>query len=294
MELFGPNAWLTGLYLAALKAGAIMAEILGENDKAAEYTEVFNRGKAYTDKELFNGEYYYQKINLNDKSIIDNFADAGGYWMDENSEIKYQIGEGCGVDQVLAGYHAALCGLGDIFDKNQQKKALESIYKYNYKSMRSHFNPCRIYCINDEKGVTICEWPEGHYKPLIPVPYSEETMHGFEYQVAVHMITEGMLQEGLDIVRSVRDRYDGEKRNPFNEFECGSNYARSMASFGLLLAYSGFKYDLSKKGNLEDKISFSPLINNDNFKCFWSTDKAWGTAAVKDGKTEITTLYSAE
>ncbi|MBE0698768.1 MAG: hypothetical protein IH586_17755, partial [Anaerolineaceae bacterium] len=32
MELFGPNAWLTGFYLGALKAGAEMAEALGEQD----------------------------------------------------------------------------------------------------------------------------------------------------------------------------------------------------------------------------------------------------------------------
>jgi len=289
MELFSPNSWLTGLYLAALKAAAEIAVILGEESTAKEYMKIFKKGKKFVDKELFNGEYYYQKIDLGDKSIIDKYPDAGNYWLEESSEIKYQIGEGSAVDQVLAGYHSALCGLGEIYNKKQMRSALKSIYKYNFKKMDKHFNPCRIYCLNDEKGVTICEWPEGKRKPIVPAPYSEETMHGFEYQAAVHMITEGMLKQGLDIVKALRMRYDGERRNPFNEFECGSNYARSMASYGLLLAYSGFKYDMSK-----NEMSFNPMINKDNFKSFWSTDKEWGIVEIKDGKTTKTTLYTAK
>ena len=30
-------------------------------------------------------------------------------------EIMYQIGEGCGIDQVLAQWHSNLIGLGEIF-----------------------------------------------------------------------------------------------------------------------------------------------------------------------------------
>jgi len=290
IELFGPNSWLTGLYLAALRAGAEMAEYLGESEKAREYREVFSRGKRWVEENLFNGEYFHQLINLKDKSILEEYISTdpgviGYYWDDEHKEIKYQIGEGCHIDQVLAQWHANICGLGEIFDKEKVKSALKSIYKYNFKrSMRDFFNPCRIFSLNDEAGTIVCSWPEGKYKPVIPIPYAEEAWCGTEYAVASHMIQEGLIDEGLEIAKAVRDRYDGEKRNPWNEIECGSNYARSMASYALLLALSGFKFDATK-GEME----FNPQrITNDTFRCFWSTGTGWGIFEIKSGGVVIT------
>lgn len=287
MELFGANSWLTGFYLAALKAGAEMAEFLGEHEKAQEYSAVFEKGRAWVDGHLFNGEYYYQKINLKDMAIVEKYDQGSdimysgmhsaveAYWDAESGEIKYQIGEGCGIDQVLAQWHADICGLGDIFDRNQTNSALAAIYRHNYKkSLRNWFNPCRLYGVNDEAGAVICTWPEGTSKPTIPAPYTEETWSGCEYQAASHMIRRGLVDEGLEIVRAVRDRYDGEKRNPWNEIECGSNYARSMASYDLLLAFSGFEFDM-----VTGMIGFNPVrLTENQFKSFWSVDSGWGTA----------------
>jgi uncharacterized protein (DUF608 family) len=138
-------------------------------------------------------------------------------------------------------------GLGELLDSKQTRQALKSIYQYNFKqSMRDFANFCRIYCLDDEAGTVMFDWPEGKYKPVIPMTYAEETMHGFEYQVACHMIQEGMIKEGVELVKAVRDRYDGRTRNPWNEIECGSNYARSMASYALLNAFSGFSFDMSR------------------------------------------------
>ncbi|WP_202865884.1 GH116 family glycosyl hydrolase [Paenibacillus contaminans] len=136
----------------------------------------------------------------------------------------------------------------------QTRKSLASIYRHNFKtSMRNIFNPWRLYSLNDEAGLMICTWPEGTVKPAVPLTYSTETMNGFEYQAAVHMIQKGKVAEGMEIVEAIRDRYDGERRSPWNEFECGSNYARSMASYSLLLTYSGFEYDMTVK-----RIFFNP------------------------------------
>ena len=281
MELFGPNAWLQGFYLVALKAAAEMAKALGEPEVAKDYLELYQKGQAYLNEHLFNGEYYIQKIDLEDREILTPYADGAvlqgediynAYWSDEIGELKYQVGEGCGIDQVLAQWHANLCGLGDVFDKEQTRSALQSIHKYNFiPNMRRFANPCRIFCINGESGTVICSFPEGKRKPIIPIPYAEETMYGFEYQVAVHMIQEGLVDEGMEIVRAIRDKFDGEKRNPWNEFECGSNYARSMASYALLNAFSGFSFDMTKK-----RIGFAPIIEQEYFSVFWSLGTGWG------------------
>jgi len=295
MELFGPNSWLTGFYLAAVKAGAEMAEYFGESHMTREYRDLFERGKKWVDRRLFNGEYYSQIIDIKDKSILERFKSAdpnveNTYWDDEHKEIKYQIADGCEIDQVVAQWHANICGLGEIFDKKQTKKALASIFKYNFKrSMRDFFNPCRIFSLNDEAAVVISEWPKGKHKPVVPVPYAEETMNGFEYAVACHMIQEGLIDEGLEIVKAIRDRYDGEKRNPWNEFECGSNYARSMASYALLLALSGFEFNL-----VTGHIGFNPaLLENGKFRCFWSLGTGWGTFEMKPELVEISVRYGS-
>ncbi len=285
-ELFGPNSWLTGFYLAALKAASEMANYLGEEETAEEYESLFNKGKTWVEENLFNGQFYFQKIDVRDKSILDSYDDSQNFWNDEAKEIKHQIGEGSVIDQVIAQWHANICGLGEIFNKNNVKKSLETIYKHNYKkSMRNYFNPCRLYCLNDESGTVICDWPDLNKKPTIPVPYSRETMHGFEYQVATHMLQEGMIEEGIELIKAVRDRYDGYRRNPWNEIECGSNYARSMASYVALNAFSGFTFDMPNK-----LIGFNPIVKGD-FKCFWSLDCGWGIFELNDTAVVIKVLY---
>jgi len=299
MELFGPNAWLTGFYLGALKAGAEMAEALGEVDTAAEYRALFEKGKAWADAHLFNGEYYHQLIDLKDKSILEQF-EAGSasmhgraveaYWDEEHGEIKYQIGEGCEIDQVLAQWHANLYGLGEIFDPEQTKQALASIFRYNFhKPLRDYYNPCRIYALNDEGGLVIAHWPEGRYKPMIPLPYSQETQNGYEYAAAIQMIQSGLVEEGMTAIAAIRERYDGEKRNPWNEFECGSNYARSMASYALLHAFAGFKFDM-----VRGMMGFDPVLAKEGrFRCFWSLDAGWGEFEMAPGWAEVRVLHGA-
>ncbi len=293
MEIFGESAWLTGMYLAGLKAGALIAAELGEEETAKDYIDIFNRGKERLNRDLFNGRYYYQRIDLKDRDVLSRFADGSRalqnqdvfatYWNDEKKEIAYQIADGCGIDQVLAQWHANLIGLGEIFDKDQVRSALKSIYSYNFiPNMREHFNPCRLYALNDEAGTVICAWPDDVKQPEITILYAEETMHGFEYQAATHMIQEGMTEKGLQMIRAIRERYDGEKRNPWNELESGSNYARSMASYSLLLSYSGFRFEMSK-----GMIGFEPLGNCDDFRSFWSVDRAWGVVRFEKNSTSI-------
>ena len=293
VELFGANSWLTGFYLVALKAAAEMAQYLGEEKEAEEYLDVFARGQRYVEENLFNGSYYIQEIDLKDKGILEKYCgnDEKGinsYWNCETEEIKYQYKDGCIIDQVLAQWHSNLCGLGDIFDKVNRKKAIASVYENNFKSMRDIYNPCRVYAMNDEKGIVICEWPDKNKKPLIPIPYTEEVMTGFEYSTACLMLQEGLEKEALEVVKAVRDRYDGEKRNPWSEIECGSNYARSMASYSFLLTMSGFKYDMCR-----NYIGFEPMIkgNDSLYRTFWSINGAWGIFEILNGTVMLQVLF---
>ncbi len=270
LELFGPSAWLEGMYLGALKAASEMADALGDGEKAKEYKSLFEQGRAWTDAHLFNGSYYSQQIDLHDRSVVDRFR-CPNYWNEEQSELNYQIGDGCELDQLLGQWHANICGLGDLFDPKQRKTALAAMFRNNFKpSLRAVNNVWRVYAANDEAGTVICDYPEGVYRPTLSLPYCDECWTGLEYAFAGLLLSEGFVEEGLRVVRAVRARYNGKNRNPWNEFECGSNYARAMASYALLPLCSGFSFDLPR-----GSIGFSPIADGD-FRCLWSVGTGWG------------------
>ncbi len=296
MELFGVNSWLSSMYLAALCAAEVMAEAMKDYDFAGLCREIFERGREYCDKYLFNGEYYCHLIDIKDKSVLekyivdgssDDFVGIGNddviaaYWNNERGEIKYQIGEGCSIDQMLGQWHADLCGLGAVMDDEKVKKALGSIYKYNYKNkLGDIFNPCRIYGLENEAGTLICSYPDGKQRPNISVPYAEETMHGFEYSAASLMMLRGLYDEALCCIRAVRDRYDGRHRNPWNEIECGGNYARSMAAWSFVMAYQGLHVDMCRK-----TVCFAPL--EDDLRSIWAFSGAWGKVEISRSYLEF-------
>ena len=104
--------------------------------------------------------------------------------------------------------------------------------------LREHHSIQRTFALGDEAGLVLCSWPRGG-RPRFPMVYSDEVWTGVEYQVATTLVHEGLIDEALTVVRAVRDRHDGIRRSPWNETECGNHYARSLASWGVLLALSG-------------------------------------------------------
>ena len=278
VELFGPSSWMQGFYLLALDCAAQIADFVGEEKKAEEYREIYEKGREWTNENLFNGEYFYHRVDLADRAMLDRFG-AAEYWNAETRQIKYQVGEGCIIDQMLSDFHALLIGRPGVFDPEKKKTALTSLYRNNFKeSMREIANMWRNFAVDDEAGMLICTYPEGAKKPAIPISYCEECMTGFEYAAAVLMIANGFVTEGETMVKAIRDRYDGEKRNPWNEIECGSNYARSMASFALLSVYSGFSFDMTTK-----HIGFSPISKKGGNYLF-SIAETWGNACITPEK----------
>lgn len=272
VEFYGPNPQCGIYYLGALKACAEMATAMGDAAFGSACKSLFERGSAWTDTNLFNGEYYIQKVRGADRSAI-----APGLLSSMGSEDtknpEYQMGEGCLVDQLIGQYQADVCGLGDLLDKSKIRKSLESIYRYNYRrDLSSHANPQRTFAVSDESGLLVCDYGTKP-RPRIPFPYYAEVWTGFEYSAAAQMIWAGMVEQGLEIIRAARLRHDGEKRNPFDEPECGHHYARAMSAWSPLLAWNGFDYSAPKR-----RLSVNPrrLPRSGPFKGFWSTGTGWG------------------
>lgn len=299
MEVFGPNSWLAGFYLGALNAGAEMAKVVGDAEAEALYSSLFAKGKTWVGENLFNGTWFQHQIDVSDKATLAPFVnDKGGvahmsgdiyaqYWSDEHGEIKYQIGEGCAIDQVLAEWHARLYGLDHLFDPDQFVSAVNAIYDNNFvERLGDLANPCRVFGLEEDSGTTICSWPNGVPRPVIPLPYSQETMHGFEYAFGCQLMMIGEIEKGVRVFKAVRDRYQGHNRNPWNEIECGSHYARSMASYAAVPILSGFTFD-ARAGHM----GFAPKHDqNGHFRSIWSNGKAWGQIDISDGTTVLNVM----
>jgi uncharacterized protein (DUF608 family) len=252
IEFYGVNP-LTGIYyLAALAAMEKLACVMGEESLVAEYRQRRELSAKRLDEATWNGEYFIQPL----KNI---------------DEHPYQFGKGCLSDQILGQTLAYLTGLGPLLPADHLKSAAQAVFKYNFKTGPQR-GSClqRLYVAEDEAGLVLGSWPNGG-KPKLPFVYADEVWTGIEYQVATCLIYEGLIDEALTIVKTVRDRQDGYRRNPWDEIECGFHYARSLASWGLIPALSGAYYDAAT--NTE---TFNPRISQDNFHCFFSNGKHWG------------------
>ncbi len=252
IEFYGPNPLTQIYYLAALRAVGALARVLEEPDLARRATEAFQLGSQHADALLWNGEYFVQRL-----------ADVDAH--------KYQHGTGCLSDHLLGQLYAHMLDLGDLLPVAHIRMAGRAIFAHNFRdSFRDHVNCQRSYVLNDEAGLLLCSWPHGG-RPRFPFVYSDEVWTGVEYQVAAELIYEGWLDEGLVLVEAVRARHDGTRRNPWDEVECGHHYARSMSSWALLLALSGFHCDVAA-----GSLSFAPACAADDFRCVFSAGTAWG------------------
>ena len=271
VEYYGPNPQMQIWYLGALRAMEEMAKAMGEYIFAADCRTLFEKGKKFTDETLFNGEYYEQIIQTAEKKedILMKTVASGKAYI---SDPPYQLGKGCLVDQLIGQYMAHVYGLGYLVKPENVQKTLNSIMKYNYRpTMLNHFNNMRSYALGDESALLMASYPRGG-RPKIPFPYYSEVMTGFEYTAAIGMLYEGQNQNGLLCIKNIRERYDGLKRSPFDEAECGHHYARAMTSWGATLALTGFQYSAINKS-----MSFKNQLGT----FFWSNGYAYGQVETK-------------
>ncbi|TFB16267.1 hypothetical protein E3V93_06355 [Microbacterium sp. 3H14] len=257
IEFHGAEPLANGVYLAALRAGARMAVHLGERERAEGWSARADHVAAAMDETLWNGEYYRQVI-------------------DDVDAHRYQYGDGILTDQLLGQFHAFVNGLGYILPADRVGSALAAIVAHNHRDdLTAHESTQRVYALNDEGGLLLASWPRGG-RPSIPFVYSDEVWTGIEHQVAASLLYTGRIEDALCIERSLRARYDGTHRNPWNEIECGNHYARSLASWALLLAASGVQWDAPTR-----VLSFAPAVPGP-FRSLFTTGTGWGRVEIDD------------
>jgi uncharacterized protein (DUF608 family) len=266
INYYGPNTFVGALYLAALRAGEEMARVMGDLPFARHVRAIYEKGRDLTLERLWDGEYFFQVVDL-------------------KKHPAHQYAHGCLSDQVFGANWARMVGLGHLYPADETRTALESIWKYNWAPDIGPYNqvhkPFRWFISAGQAGLFTCTWPKSEYLDQGTL-YREEVWTGTEYQVASHMIWEGMVTEGLAICRAVHDRYHPDNFNPYNEIECGDHYARAMASWGVFLAVCGFEYD-GPRGH----IGFSPRLSPENFKAAFVGAEGWGSFEQSQSGSEF-------
>lgn len=270
VEYYGPNPQMGLWYLGALRACEEMARHVGENEFAATCRDLFDRGSRWVDANLFNGDYYEHEIRPATSEAAIAPGLRAGMGAKDLDDPDLQLGAGCLVDQMVGQFLAHVCGLGYLVREDHVRTTLSSILRHNFKdSLHGHFNHLRTFALGDESALVMAAYPKGR-RPRRPFPYYNEVMTGFEYTAGVGMLYEGMEAEGLKVIAAIRARYDGQRRSPFDEAECGHHYARAMASWAAVLALTGFRYS----GVLQE-MTFARA--DTPCRWFWASGDAWGT-----------------
>jgi uncharacterized protein (DUF608 family) len=284
-DWYGQVSWYNGLYLAALRASAAMADSMQDPAFAARCSQIAGRGESYQTKNLFNGEYYQNKVDSDHLNTINS-------------------GSGSEIDQVLGQSWAFQVALPRVLPRKETLSALDALWRYNFAPdvgpFKAVYKKGRNYAEPGEAGLLMCTFPRpdwdlkkasGNGNEMY-ASYFNECMTGFEHQVAAHMIWEGdpdsdLVIRGLAVERAIHDRYAPSKRNPYNEIECGDHYGRAMASYGVYLAACGYEYD-GPAGH----IGFAPKIHPEDFKAAFTGAEGWGSFSQKINDTSMTASLS--
>jgi len=256
--------YIGALWLAALRAAEELARLSDESTYADRLHDRFERGSRRYDELLWNGEYYIQLL-------------------DKSAPAEDQFGTGCLADQLFGQWWAHLLDLGYLLPEEHVRTTLRSIVRYNVRKGFDGFeHGFRVFADRDDWGLLVCTWPHGG-RPTVPVRYCDEVWTGMEYQVGAHCIIEGMVDEGLELIAALRRRYDGTRRNPYNEIECGDHYARAMAGWSVLDAVTGLRYDATR-----DAVRFAPAMG-DPFRAPFVIGTGWGTFERSSDAARVST-----
>ncbi len=220
MSLFGIALFTSDLWLAALRAIREIGTEAGDESLSKTVDEIYDRAVSNMVKLLWNGKYFDlwrdpPVTGLRDEACMT--AGLTGEW-----------------------YLNQLLGIGYSIDRDKVISMLRAIYEYNYK---------------ENEGLLNATYP-GKPRPSLSgdmkyfnglgIPYRissqmDTPWTGVEIQVAEHMMWEGMIKEGLEILRNVHERYL-HYGIYWNHIECDGHYFRPLVSMDIPNALAGFRY----------------------------------------------------
>jgi uncharacterized protein (DUF608 family) len=243
-DLRGTPSYICSLWLGALPSAIRLARAVGDAEHEASWKAWLVSASASFDKKLWNGEYY-------------------SLWVDGEDRD-----ECCMSDQLSGIWFSHITGLNSAVPPARVRDTLKTIFKYNFTS---------------EQGLLNATYPPGRsaYEPTYGNFQATGNWTGIEYANAALAIDFGLVQEGLEIIRAVDDRYRRAGRC-WNHVECGDHYYRAMSSWATLLALTGFKVDAPAA-----TVSILPVVRQPKFLAPWVSATGWGTLELANGTLTV-------
>jgi non-lysosomal glucosylceramidase len=229
--MYGAASFIVSQWLAALAAAVLGARAAGDRAAEERYAALLAKGRSRAEARLWNGRYFR-------------------LWNDEGGKHGGKD-EGCLTDQLVGLWAAHPLGLGPLLAPDEVRTALRSILEMSY---RRGF------------GLRNCSWPGDapwHDVPAdIWVDQANTCWSGVELAFASFLVYEGLVEEGLCVLKTVDDRYRRAGRY-FDHQEFGGHYFRPMAAWAMLHALLGLTI-------LDGRYTFAPRLDSDRVRLFFS------------------------
>jgi uncharacterized protein (DUF608 family) len=229
--MFGAGSYSGSLWLAALVYAVKAAGVMRDTKAEARFSELLARARDTFERKLWNGSYYRL------------YNDEGG----ERGDLD----EGCLVDQLIGQWATDMIGAGSIVRRDRVRKALRRIVSL---------------CFRPEQGLRNAAWPgDAFLHPVekdVWVDQANTCWTGVELAFASFLIYEGLVHEGLKVVRNVDRRY--RKAGMYwDHQEFGGHYYRPMSAWAILNALAGLTID-------GDAYGFAPRLPERNQRLFFA------------------------
>lgn len=205
----GTPVYIAVLWLAALKAGAIIADEMDDHDLAERRRVTLEKGLAALETRLWNGEYY-------------------DLWRcgEERDETLM-------TDQLDGEWFLRVSGIGGSIRDDRVRDVLRVILDKN-------FEP--------DGGLINASCPEGRHTTLYSHKncQTEAVWTGIGYVTAALCLSVGMTADALALVTAIhinQSRFGA----LWDHWECGHHYTRPMSSWTTLNAALGLEIDAAKR-----------------------------------------------
>lgn len=205
----GASAYISILWLAALKACVQMAREMDDKPREKEWESTLKKGLKSLEERLWNGKYYnlWRTDKETDESLMTGQLD--GEWFLRAS------------------------GMGGILSDKRVKDVLKIILSEN-------FDP--------DGGLINASCPKGRHTTLYTHKncQTEATWTGIGYFVSALALDVGLFDESLKIVTAIH-KNQSRFGALWDHWECGHHYTRPLSSWTTLNAALGLSVDASKK-----------------------------------------------
>lgn len=221
----GTPTYISVLWLAALKAAALMADRVGEKSRSDKWNGILEKGKKSLEEKLWNGEYYnlWRNSDVTDESLM--------------------------TDQLDGEWFLRMMGIGGNISDERVGKVIDCIFRNNF---------------DKEQGLVNATLPENRKTTVHTFKncQAEAVWTGISYAFSALALSVGHNEISDTVVGSV---HNNQLRlgHFWDHWECGHHYTRPMSSWSTLIAASGMKVDYEKKklsfSPMKKNITF-PLV----------------------------------